>query len=420
MSNKENKQDYANNQLCIINNTLKNILGANLEYMSALIYVMYKYRDIKFKDCNSLELIKIIDSYIQDLNETDEKLFRNIRFINLINESNIKAFRNVVMQLDNLINYIEDEKMILAEAYENLITISVQNNENIFNNGEFYTPKEIVKTMVNLIDVKEDMTVYNPFSYSGAFLIESAKIANAKMYGEEKSSGIYNICKTNLWLNDTEEVEIMEDNLKYFKADFVITNPPFADNMNGKDSHLLSIYSKFLVKMIDSVNEYGKIAIVLPHGFLFKKSDKYVRNKLIERNWIDSIIALPENLFYRTRIPVIILLLDKNRKKSNILFIDASNEFVSRRKVNYLSQESQDKIISTYREYKQVENYSYLSSIEEIRKNDYDLSIKKYVQIHKKMETIDKEKVERQIYELEEQRYKINQEINKLIKNMKE
>lgn len=421
MSNKENKQDYVNNELCIINNTLKNIWGANLEYMSALIYVMCKYRNsnIKYKAYNSFELIRTIDSYIQDLNEADRKLFKNIRFINLVNELNFEIFRNVVIQLDNLINYLEDEKNILAEAYENLIKISIQNNENIFNNGEFYTPKEIVKTMVNLIDAKEDMTVYNPFSYSGSFLIESAKMTKANIYGEEKSDGIYNICKTNLWLNDTKKVEIMNNNLN-FKPDFVIANPPFAENMNSKDSRLFSIYTKSLLKMIDSVNAYGKVAIVLPHGFLFKKADYFIRRELIEKNLIDSIIALPENLFYRTRIPVIILLLDKNRNKSNILFIDASNDFVSRRKVNYLSQESQDKIISTYREYKEVENYSYLSYIEETRNNDYDLSIKKYVRIQKKSEVIDKRKLEYEIYQLEEQRYEINNQINELIKNMKE
>lgn len=118
------------------------------------------------------------------------------------------------------------------------------------------------------------------------------------------------------------------------------------------------------------LNENGKMAVILPYGVLFRENEKRIRERLISGNFIKSIIGLPENLFYGTRIPVIIMIISKNRKEENVLFIDASQDYESDRKNNILLDEYQEKIISTYKNKNNIEDYSYLASKNEIIKNE--------------------------------------------------
>ena len=117
------------------------------------------------------------------------------------------------------------------------------------------------------------------------------------------------------------------------------------------------------------LNENGKMAVILPYGVLFRENEKRIRERLISGNFIKSIIGLPENLFYGTRIPVIIMIISKNRKEENVLFIDASQDYESDRKNNILLDEYQEKIISTYKNKNNIEDYSYLASKNEILNN---------------------------------------------------
>ncbi len=176
-------------------------------------------------------------------------------------------------------------------------------------------------------------------------------------------------------------------------------------------------YIKYLIKMIENVDQHGKVITIVPQGFLFKKSktEYYLRKKLIEKNRISAIIALPEKLFYHTKVPVVILIIDKSKKTKDILFIDASKEYKRKRKINILTNENQDKIVDTYQKFETIDNYSYVANFEEIEQNDYELSVKKYVKSQEMMEEIDQEKLEQKIKKLEEEKHKVQKELNKLL-----
>ena len=139
---------------------------------------------------------------------------------------------------------------------------------------------------------------------------------------------------------------------------------------------------------------------------------------LIQKNYIEAIIGLPEKLFYDTKIPVIILLINKAKKRKGIMFIDASKEFVEGRKNNILTGENQKKIIDTYFKYEGKPNYSYVASAEEIKKNDYDLSIKKYIKSNSDTQEIDEGELEKKVYDLELEKQKIQDKIKNIINNI--
>lgn len=431
-------QNDINNKLEQISKRIKEIPNIGLKYMeyiSALIYAIYESKIYtKNKEyIQQLDILYIINTIDYILNKIIEKersrnLFINIRFNEIINER-LKEVITEICELMSKIDKLEgDTKSILAEAFEYLIMKSASNGEISFKKGEFYTPKGLVKTMVKLLDIKPNMSIYNPSTGTGNFIIESAKYCKEiYVFGEEENISNYNICITNLWLHNIYNKRIKENKEEKIQlVDRAIANPPFVqDSENYINSIYYKIpaksnYIKYLEEMINSLQQDGKMAIVLPHGFLFKKAnlEYFTREKLIKNNYIDAIISLPEKLFYNTKIPVIILLINKKRERNEVLFIDASKEYTKKRKTNILTIENQDKIVKTYKNFEEIYNYSNIVTIEEIRKNNYDLNIKKYIQIQNKIEEIDKEKIEEKIYSLEQERYKLNKEINNLIKNM--
>ncbi len=270
----------------------------------------------------------------------------------------------------------------------------------------------------------------------GNFIVESAKKGPIYAFGEENNARNYNICMTNLYLHDIFNKRIKEENGEKFQlVDLAIANPPFVSSMREDvtTNHRLgelyfsyaisksgSSYVKYLAKMLENVHEKGRVAILMPHGFLFKRNkiEYEVRKKLIEKNYIDAIIGLPEKLFYHTKIPVVLLLIDKAKKQNEILFMDASREFASNRKINYLAKENQEKIVKIYQTKESLENYSYLAKIKEIRKKDYDLTIKKYVQIHPKIERIDERETIKKIQKLEEENNYVKKQIRELMEKI--
>ena len=312
---------------------------------------------------------------------------------------------------------------------------AAQNNEISFNNKEYYTPKGLVKTMVNLLNIKDGMAIYNPACGTGNFITESAKQANIYAFGEENNISNYNICITNLWLHDIYNKRIkVNSNEKFQEVDIAIANPPFVDDnkeaLNTAENleHLYhydvspnaSSYLKYLVMMLESIHIYGKMAIILPHGFLFKRTNEEyrLRQRLIKNNYIDAIIGLPEKLFYNTKIPVVILIINKSRRKDGVLFIDASKEFTSKRRTNILTVENQKKIVDIYQKYEDIKACSYVANLKEIEQKDYNLSINQYIQIENKTEQINVEEIKETLQCLENERLEIQKEITELMNNI--
>lgn len=418
-----------------------------IEYISALLYVIYEKKQdleriLKISKQDINYILIMIDNEIEKIRqkEKSEKLFINIKFTEVLEIKNYEDLQTIIVELIKLIIELEQKgegKKIISKAYEYIVMKSASNNEIKSENGEFYTPQGVIKTITKLLDIQKNMAIYNPACGTGNFIVESVKYAgNIYAFGEEINIKNYNICMTNLWLHDIFDKRIIQNSGEQMQlVDIAMSNPPFTDDTKENvemNRNLLEIYYKYgitetassyikyLIRMIESIDENGKIGIILPHGFLFKqtKNERHIREILIEKKYIDAIISLPEKLFYNTKIPVIILIINKNRKKDNILFIDASREYTKKRKTNILSVKNQEKIVDTYCKRENIQNYSYVAEIDEIKENNYDLSINKYIQIHNEINYIDEEEIKRSVSMLEEEKYEIERKIEILIKNM--
>lgn len=425
-------QNQVNRKMKSIAHKVKSIstIGLNyMEYLSALIYAIYEIEKEPQNFLNTEYLmytVQILDEQLYKIRkrEKTEKLFINIRFREVIKTENYEDFKYVINEIQEIIR--NSKKEILAIAFEDTILEAVENNEISFENTEYYTPQEIVKIMIELLKIKENSSIYNPACGTGNFIVECAKIGNIYAFGEEANISNYNICITNLWLHDITNKRIKENESERMpKVDFAIANPPFA--LEKTEKNILNIQedeiywkygiyknvsscAKFIIQMMENTRQNGKIAVIIPHGFLFKKSitEYNLRRFLVDGNYIDSIISLPEKLFSRTRIPVVILLLDKGLKNHEILYIDASREYIKGRKQNVLSEANQNKIIETYKKRSQIEGYSTSIDVEDVIKNNYDLNVKRYLKIEEKKDDIDINKETRELEELENERMKIS------------
>jgi type I restriction enzyme M protein len=253
--------------------------------------------------------------------------------------------------------------------------------------------------------------------------------APIKYYGQELNTTTYNLARMNLMMHNVSYNNMTLSNANTLENDWpdgpdakgidrprsfdaVVANPPYSAKWDNRESKLkdprFSEYGKlapaskadyaFVLHSLYHLNDTGTMAIVLPHGVLFRgAAEGKIRQTLIEKNRIDTIIGLPANLFYGTSIPTIILVLKKNRTTKDILFIDASKDFIKGKNQNNLSEEAIAKIIQTYTQRQDVDKYAHLASLDEIKENDYNLNIPRYVDTFEEEEEIDLAEVNRQL-----------------------
>ncbi len=296
--------------------------------------------------------------------------------------------------------------------------------------GEFYTPQMVSTLLAKLVTLGKERlrSVYDPTCGSGSLLLRVKREVGDvdAIYGQEMNRTTYNLARMNMILHDVHysKFEIkQEDTLKRpqhmeLKFDAIVANPPFSAKWSASESYLsdprfrdfgkLAPSSKadmaFLQHMLYQLDENGTLAIVLPHGVLFRgSSEGHIRKHLIEKlNVIDTIIGLPANIFYGTTIPTCVLVLKKNREHSdNILFIDASNEFDKQKNQNKLLPEHLDNIIGAFENRQNIEKYAYVASLQEIADNDYNLNIPRYVDTFEAEEEIDLDAIAKQLQALE-------------------
>lgn len=337
-----------------------------------------------------------------------------------------------------------DEIDILGDAYEYMISQFAAGAGK--KAGEFYTPQEVSEILAEIVTTGKTRLkdVYDPTCGSGSLLLRTAKNGKADViYGQEKNPTTFNLCRMNMllhgikyndfeiWNGDTLEADELGD--KQFDA--VIANPPFsatwsaANKFNSDDrfsaAGVLAPQSKadyaFILHMIYHLNDSGTMACVAPHGVLFRgSSEGKIRQFLIEKkNYIDAIIGLPSNIFYGTSIPTCILVMKKCRKEDdNILFIDASKEFEKIKTQNKLRKDHIEKIIETYRTRSEIEKYSHCATLQEIKDNDYNLNIPRYVDTFEEEEEIDIYAVMQEIKDLEAKRADLDKEIEVYLKEL--
>ena len=358
----------------------------------------------------------------EDLDLTSTKLGRT-------EEAKNKLIAKVLYHLDNINFELKNhDRDVLGDAYEYLIGQFAAGAGK--KAGEFYTPQEVSKILAKLVTVGKTRlkSVYDATCGSGSLLLRVAKEVEdvSNFYGQELNRTTYNLARMNMIMHDVHYRKFdikQEDTLEHpqhleHRFEAIVANPPFSANWSANPLHLnddrFSQYGKlapsskadfaFIQHMIYHLDDNGTMAIVLPHGVLFRgASEGHIRQYLIEdRNYLDAVIGLPSNIFYGTSIPTCILVFKKCREYSdNILFIDASNDYEKAKNQNYLTNENIEKIIDTYANRKEIEKYSHLASMQEIKENDYNLNIPRYVDTFEEEETIDLDKVSSELKALE-------------------
>ena len=218
------------------------------------------------------------------------------------------------------------------------------------------------------------------------------------------------------------------DELQEEKFDIIFSNPPYSLGWEPKYDERFYGYElapkskadyAFILDIVYRLSNNGQAFIILPHGVLFRgASEEKIRKQLIENNLIDSIIGLPDKLFMNTQIPTLILVLNKNKKTNDVLFIDSSKNCIKKSKQNDMNEEHINKIISTYRERKEIEKYSHLASYEEIVKNDYNLNIPRYVDTSEEKKIPDLKEVVKDIIEIDNEIEKVNKELKELVEQL--
>ncbi len=354
-------------------------------------------------------------------------------------KSRSEVMAKIISALDDIEFGIEDTKIdILGNAYEYLIGQFAANAGK--KAGEYYTPSGPAELLCRLschglTDVK---AVADPTCGSGSLLLRLKNYVNVyNYYGQEKISTTYNLARMNMILRGIpyQNFEIYNgDTLEhdYFgnkKFRIQVANPPYSQNWSADNKFLederFNEYGKlapkskadfaFVQHMIHHMDEDGRIAVLLPHGVLFRgAAEETIRKYIIERlNILDAVIGLPANLFFGTGIPVCVLVLKKNRNANanNILFIDASKNYEPGKNQNILRECDIDKIVETYVKREDVEKYAHVATMEEIAENGFNLNIPRYVDTFEKEEEIDLNAVSAEIKQLQTEIKSINTEL---------
>lgn len=335
---------------------------------------------------------------------------------------------------------------VMGDAYEYLISNFASDAGK--KGGEFFTPPEVSMLIAKIVNDRKGAKVYDPTCGSGSLLIKVNKEIgkeNCTIYGQEKNSQTYSLCRMNMYLHEIGDEAKIEwgDTIKepkftnkdqLQKFDVVVANPPFSLDKWGEEIAANDKYGRFefgippktkgdlafLLHMVGSMNEEGITVVVMPHGVLFRQaSEGIIRERIVENNLIDTIIGLPENLFYGTSIPTCILILKNNKKNKDIFFIDASAEYEKGKKQNKLREKDILKIVQAYKKRKNIAEYSKVVSLDKIKANDYNLNISRYIDSFEGNENLDLKTVKRDIDKLENDREKLKREINRIFGGVK-
>lgn len=316
--------------------------------------------------------------------------------------------------------------------------------------GEFFTPQEVSEVLARIAshDNPHIRKVYDPACGSGSLLMKFVKYAGAKakeieFYGQEINPTTYNLCRINMFLHDVNYAKFdiqLGDTLttphhlgQHFDA--IVSNPPYSAKWEGKENAILindmrfspagvlAPASKadlaFTMHMLYHLNETGTCAIVEFPGVLYRgAAEKKIREYMIKNNFVDTIIQLPANLFFGVSIATCIIVIKKNKKDNNILFVDASELCYKEGDKNKLGADNQDAIVGAYAERKEVEYFTKLVSNDEVLENDANLSVSSYVEKEDKREVIDIVELNKEIEKLSKDVAKRNLELNDLIKEL--
>ncbi len=406
------------------------------------------------------ELINIALDSIETKNKAKlEGVFRNIDFNSEANLGKTKDRNRLLKML------LEDFNKPQLDMRPSRISEDVIGNVYIYlierfasdagkKAGEFYTPHKVSELVARLCKPKSGARICDPACGSGGLLIEAAKAVgdrNYSLYGMEVNGSTWALCRMNMFLHGADSARIewcntlttpaLVENDKLMKFDNIVANPPFSLDKWGAEDADADTYNRFwrgvppkskgdyafISHMIEAaVEKEGRVAVVVPHGVLFRgAAEGRIRQKLIEDNVLDAVIGLPGNLFPTTSIPVAILIFDrsrekggKNDKRKDVIFIDASQDYKPGKNQNALLDEHLEKIIAAYDARENAPKYAHLASFDEIKENDFNLNIPRYVDTFEEEAEIDIAAVQKEIETLEKQLADIQGEMTTLLKKV--
>lgn len=306
------------------------------------------------------------------------------------------------------LNNVEYQELALSDIYTGLLQVISQSAGT--KGIGLYSPASVNELMSKLLlkelAGKSEFTVYDPTMWSGTLLLELQKYSDAliKYYGQEGNSELYDLARMNFIIHGVNEEEQVLNNGDALGDDWpnngeldfyaVLMNPPFSERWHADKALLqdpryerygvLAPKAKadfaYLLQGLHHLKEKGTMAIILPHGILFRgNAEEKLRRQLINENVIDTIIGLPSNLFHYMNIPTAIVILKKDRATKDILFIDASAEFDKGRIQNTMNAEQIEKVLDAYVKRADIDKFAHVASYEEIFENEFNLNISRYV-----------------------------------------
>jgi type I restriction enzyme M protein len=399
--------------------------------------------DDLYEQRNEPNLGEIINIALEKIEEANkEKLSGVFRNIDFNSEANLGRTGQRNERLQHLLNDFADKRLdlrpsrvgdldVIGNAYEYLIGKFAAGAGK--KAGEFYTPPEVSALLARLLDPRPGERICDPACGSGSLLIKCANQVGSDdyaLYGQENNGSTWALAMMNMFLHNINQPRIdWGDTLKgptllegdqLMRYNVVVANPPFSLDKWGAANGQNDRYQRFwrglpprskgdyafISHMVETTytdpSQNGRVGVIAPHGVLFRgSSEGKIRRALIEENLLDTVIGLPPNLFYGTGIPAAILIFKRNKPDDTVLFIEASREFEPGTNQNRLRTADIDKIVATYRQRQSVDKYAYLAKFDEIKDNDFNLNIPRYVDTFEEEEEIDIAAVQGEIGEIE-------------------
>ncbi len=437
--------------------------------------------DFLYENRSNPKIGEMINHALAELEEANrEKLgghdgsniFRNIDF----NSSNLGDAKGKLARLRNLLNDFYSLNLssshlanndVIGGAYEFLIANFASDSGK--KAGEFFTPAEVSTLLAKLTKSEPGSRIYDPTCGSGSLLIKAGREVgdnNFSLYGQEANGSTWALAVMNMYLHGYDSAIIRWgdtirnpkhlENGKLMLFDTVVANPPFSldkwgivEDKNGDQAHAnvfdpaTDTYNRFwrglppkskgdwafISHMLESLNTSGKAGVVVPHGVLFRgASEGKIRTQTLQEDLIEAVIGLPSNLFFGTGIPAAIVIFNKQKKnKEKVLFIDASKDFVQGKNQNFLGENHIQHIVDVFNQFHDhiidkgivKEKFAYIASLAEIKENDFNLNIPRYVDTYKEEQEIDLAATQNRIVKLEKELADVKVEMEKYLQLFK-
>jgi len=393
---------------------------------------------------------------IAELNPDYKDIFLQFDFHTFTTNQENSAILNNLFELFSKYSFENISTDILGDAYEWILKYFAPTKAK---EGEVYTPREVIRLMVEILDPQPQKSVYDPAAGSAGMLIIAYQYVREKyskekadtlfLYGQEQNGKTLALAKMNAILHGIKNITLIEgDTLLYpkFKTqddikkfDYVIANPPWNQkNLYDEDTLKKGEYWRerfpfgfptrqsadwvWIQHMLASVKNESKVVVVIDTGAVSRGGrEKAIRQKIVEKDLVESVILLPEKLFYNTGAPGLVVVFNKNKpeeRKEKILLINASKEFVAGKPQNSLGKDNIKKIADIYRDFKEAENFSKIITFREVAEADYNLSPSRFVSVIEEEEYRPVEEITKELDEIEKERQIVEEKVSKILKKV--